>query len=81
MVNLLILSVTVLSGLLHIFFARLSDRVGRKPVMLFGLGFAVITLIPGFQWLTEAVNPALVRGNCACAGHCLRSACRMFPAI
>ncbi len=63
MVNLLILSVTVLSGLLHIFFARLSDRVGRKPVMLFGLGLAAITLIPGFQWLTEAVNPALVEAT------------------
>jgi MFS family permease len=63
MVNLLILSVTILSGLLHIFFARLSDRVGRKPVMLFGLGLAAITLIPGFQWLTEAVNPALVEAT------------------
>lgn len=63
MVNLLILSVTVLSGLLHIFFARLSDRVGRKPVMLFGLGLAALTLIPGFQWLTDAVNPALVEAT------------------
>jgi len=63
MVNLLILSVTVLSGVLHIFFARLSDRIGRKPVMLFGLGLAAITLIPGFQWLTEAVNPALVEAT------------------
>jgi len=63
MVNLLILSVTVLSGLLHIFFARLSDRVGRKPVMLLGLGLAALTLIPGFQWLTEAVNPDLVEAT------------------
>ena len=63
MVNLLILSVTVVSALLHIFFARLSDRVGRKPVMLFGLGLAAITLIPGFQWLTEAVNPALAEAT------------------
>jgi MFS family permease len=63
MVNLLILSVTVLSAGLHIFFARLSDRVGRKPVMLFGLGLAAVTLIPGFQWLTEAVNPALVEAT------------------
>jgi MFS family permease len=59
MVNLLILSVTVLSALLHIFFARLSDRVGRKPIMLFGLGLAAVMLIPGFQWLTVAVNPGL----------------------
>jgi MFS family permease len=63
MVNFLILSVTVLSAGLHIFFARLSDRVGRKPVMLFGLGLAAVMLIPGFQWLTEAVNPALVEAS------------------
>ena len=59
MVNALILSVTVLSALLHLFFARLSDRVGRKPVMLFGLGLAVVMLVPGFQWLAAAVNPGL----------------------
>ncbi|MBV9540488.1 MAG: MFS transporter, partial [Alphaproteobacteria bacterium] len=45
-VNELILTVTVISALLHIFFARISDRVGRKPVMLFGLGLAALTLIP-----------------------------------
>ncbi len=58
-VNELILSVTVASALLHIGFARLSDRVGRKPIMLFGLALAAFTLIPGFRWLTEAVNPGL----------------------
>jgi MFS family permease len=59
MVNLLILSVTVASALLHLFFARLSDRVGRKPIMLFGLALAALLFIPGFRWLTEAVNPGL----------------------
>jgi predicted MFS family arabinose efflux permease len=58
-VNELILSVTVASALLHVSFARLSDRLGRKPIMLFGLALAAFTLIPGFQWLTEAVNPGL----------------------
>jgi predicted MFS family arabinose efflux permease len=58
-VNELILSVTVASALLHIAFARLSDRVGRKPVMLFGLGLATLFFIPGFHWLTAAVNPGL----------------------
>lgn len=57
--NLLILSVTIGSALLHIAFARISDRIGRKPVMLFGLGLAMVSLIPGFMGLTEAVNPAL----------------------
>ncbi|HUO88996.1 MAG TPA: MFS transporter [Rhizomicrobium sp.] len=59
MVNFLILSVTVASGLLHVFFARLSDRTGRKPIMLFGLALAALLFIPGFRWLTEAVNPGL----------------------
>jgi len=59
LVNLLILSVTVASALLHIFFARLSDRVGRKPVMLFGLLLAAVTFVPGFQLLAGAVNPGL----------------------
>ncbi|MEI9994592.1 MAG: MFS transporter [Rhizomicrobium sp.] len=58
-VNWLILSVTVASALLHIFFARLSDRIGRKPIMLFGLGLATLVFLPGFQWLTAAVNPGL----------------------
>jgi predicted MFS family arabinose efflux permease len=59
LVNLLILSVTVLSALLHIFFARLSDRVGRKPIMLFGLALAAVSFVPGFQLLASAVNPGL----------------------
>ncbi len=59
MVNLLILSVTVASAGLHILFARLSDRVGRKPIMLFGLALAALLLVPGFRWLTQAVNPGL----------------------
>ncbi len=59
MVNLLILSVTVLSAGLHILFARLSDRIGRKPIMLFGLALAAVSLVPGFQILTAAVNPGL----------------------
>jgi MFS family permease len=61
MVNVLILSVTVASAVFHIVFARLSDRIGRKPIMLFGLGLATISLIPGFMGLTEAVNPALTK--------------------
>ncbi|HEX4292696.1 MAG TPA: MFS transporter [Rhizomicrobium sp.] len=58
-VNELILGVTVISALAHIFFARLSDRVGRKPIMLFGLALAAVMFVPGFQWLAEAVNPGL----------------------
>src|SRR3569832_264146 len=58
-VNLLIMGALVVSAILHVLFAKLSDRVGRKPVMLCGLLLAIISLVPGFKLLTEAVNPAL----------------------
>jgi MFS family permease len=61
MVNLLIMAVLVGSAALHVFFAWLSDRTGRKPVMLFGLALAAIVFMPGFKMLTEAVNPALAQ--------------------
>lgn len=58
-VNALIMTVTVASALLHYFFAWLSDRTGRKPVMLFGLGLAAVSFVPGFQLLAQSANPAL----------------------
>jgi MFS family permease len=58
----IIIMVTVLASLpLYMMFAWLSDRIGRKPVMLFGLALATVGFIPGFQMLTQAVNPALAR--------------------
>jgi MFS family permease len=60
-VNALIIAVTAASVPLHIFFAWLSDRTGRKPVMLFGLGLAAVCLMPGFQLLAQAANPVLVQ--------------------
>jgi MFS family permease len=59
LVNMLILTVTAASAFLHMFFARLSDRTGRKPVMLFGLALAAVSFVPGFELLAEGANPAL----------------------
>jgi MFS family permease len=36
-VDQLVLMVTVASAFLYVFFGWLSDKVGRKPVMLFGM--------------------------------------------
>ena len=60
LVNALIMAATAASAILHQFFAWLSDRTGRKPVMLFGLALAAVSFVPGFQWLAESANPALV---------------------
>jgi MFS family permease len=58
-VNILIMVVVLASLPIYMGLAWLSDRIGRKPVMLFGLALAVVGFIPGFQMLTAAANPAL----------------------
>jgi MFS family permease len=58
-VNMLILTIAAVGAPLHFLFAWLSDFIGRKPVMLFGLGLAALAFLPGFQMLAAAVNPAL----------------------
>jgi hypothetical protein len=42
-----------------IFFGWLSDKIGRKPIILAGCLLAVVTYFPLFHALTNAVNPAL----------------------
>ncbi|PZO15752.1 MAG: MFS transporter [Burkholderiales bacterium] len=40
-------------------FGALSDRIGRKPIILSGCLLAAITLMPVFSLLTKTANPAL----------------------
>ena len=62
-VDALVLAVAVASAFLYVFFGWLSDRVGRKPVMLFGMLLALVAFFPGFQALTRAANPALAEAQ------------------
>ena len=62
-VDALVLAVTVVSAFFYVFFGWLSDRVGRKPVMLFGMLLALVAFFPGFQALTRAANPALAEAQ------------------
>jgi MFS family permease len=42
-----------------VFFGWLSDKIGRKPIIMAGCLLAALTYFPLFQALTAAVNPAL----------------------
>jgi MFS family permease len=59
----LILAITVASAVLYVFFGWLSDRVGRKPVMVGGMVLFLIAVFPGFHALTRAANPALAEAQ------------------
>jgi MFS family permease len=63
LVNMLIMAGVILSCAGYVFFGWLSDRVGRKPVMLGGMAVALLCYFPGFHALTAATNPALQRAT------------------
>jgi MFS family permease len=48
-----------------IFFGWLSDKIGRKPIILAGCLLAVLTYFPLFQALTRYANPALYAAQAA----------------
>ena len=59
MVNGLMICAVIASAPMYVFFGRLSDRVGRKPVMLFGMILAALLYFPAFHWMSAAANPQL----------------------
>jgi MFS family permease len=59
----LIIGMTLVSAPLYIAFARLSDKIGRKPVMIFGMALACLTFFPGFNALMTFGNPDLAAAS------------------
>ena len=59
-VNALIVASAVISAPLFILFGAVSDKVGRKPVMLSGMALMLVLYFPAFHLLANAANPALV---------------------
>ncbi len=57
--NLLIAASLVLGTPFFIVFGSLSDRIGRKPIIMAGCLIAALTYFPLFKALTEAANPDL----------------------
>ena len=58
-INLLMMAATAVSAILYVVFGWLSDKVGRKKVMLFGMTLMLVAYFPAFHLLTKAANPAL----------------------
>lgn len=59
--NLLVASALIISTPLYIFFGWLSDKVGRKPVILGACLLAAVSYFPLFGMLTAAANPDLAK--------------------
>ncbi|MQP64875.1 MFS transporter [Niveispirillum sp. SYP-B3756] len=57
--NLMIAAALLIGTPFFIIFGSLSDRIGRKPIILAGLAIAVITYFPLFKGITHFANPAL----------------------
>ena len=49
----------VVGALFFLLFGRLSDRIGRKPIILAGCLLAAVTYFPIFKMITHFANPAL----------------------
>ena len=63
--NLLIAASLVLGTPFFIVFGTLSDKIGRKPIIMAGCLIAALTYFPLFKALTEAANPDLAKAQAA----------------
>ena len=61
--DLLLIVMTVVSAPLYVYFGWLSDRWGRKFVMVGGMLLALVLYFPASHWMAQAANPALVEAQ------------------
>ncbi len=75
----LVMSSTLLLFPLTIFCGWLSDKVGRRPVLLAGLILGALTILPVFKGLQHYGNPALERFNSEVKVTLYGTACDYSP--
>ena len=61
--NILVATAQAIGTPFFIVFGWLSDKIGRKPIILAGCALAVFTYFPAFHALTAAANPALAKAQ------------------
>ena len=57
--NLMIAVALLIATPFFVVAGKLSDKIGRKPIIMAGCLLAVLTYFPAFKMLTEAANPDL----------------------
>ena len=67
--NLIIAAALAIGTPFFVVFGSLSDRIGRKPIVMAGCVLAALTYFPAFKALTHFANPALERAVAQRAGH------------
>ena len=75
--NILVAASLVIGTPFFVIFGSLSDKIGRKPIILAGMLLAIVTYFPLFKMLTQAANPDLAKAQAtvpvtvtASAGDC-----------
>ncbi|MBY0466619.1 MAG: MFS transporter, partial [Burkholderiales bacterium] len=75
--NVLVAISLVIGTPFFVVFGALSDKIGRKPIIMAGLALAILTYFPLFEKLTQAANPDLAKAQAtakvtvtAAAGDC-----------
>jgi len=61
--NILIAIALCIGTPFFILFGWLSDRIGRKPIIMAGCALAALTYFPAFQMLAAAANPQLAQAQ------------------
>jgi MFS family permease len=59
--NILIAIALAIGTPFFVFFGWLSDRIGRKPIIMAGCALAALTYFPAFHALSNAANPAMAQ--------------------
>ncbi|GAA4423677.1 MFS transporter [Acidovorax lacteus] len=75
--NILVAASLIIGTPFFVIFGALSDKIGRKPIILAGMALAALTYFPLFGALTKAANPDLAAAQAknqivvtAAAGDC-----------